>query len=130
MSGVSYFNDSKATNPGATLAAIGGFSGRNVKLLLGGQGKGADFSELGNALSTTTNEVFVFGEDAELLADALGGNVAQAGGMLEALEQARARARPGDVVLLSPACASFDEFKSFAERGAVFKRAVREAADG
>ena len=72
----------------------------------------------------------MFGEDAELLADALGGNVAQAGGMLEALEQARARARPGDVVLLSPACASFDEFKSFAERGAVFKRAVREAADG
>ena len=130
VSGVSYFNDSKATNPGATLAAIGGFSGRNVKLLLGGQGKGADFSALGNALNTTTNEVFVFGEDAELLADALGGNVAQAGGMLEALEQARARARPGDVVLLSPACASFDEFRSFAERGAVFKRAVREAADG
>lgn len=126
IDGVSYFNDSKATNPGATVAAVEGFAGRRLRLLLGGQGKGADFTTLGRALKAADAEVFVFGEDAETLVLALEGSAVRTDTMLEALGAARMRARPGDVVLLSPGCASFDEFSGFAERGETFARAVRE----
>ena len=130
IDGVGFFNDSKATNPGATLAAVRGFAGHPLRLLMGGQGKGADFEALGRELASADVQVYVFGEDAAELQRALGQDVVRVATMLEALDAAHRSAEPGDVVLLSPACASFDEFSGFAERGERFARTVREAADG
>ena len=129
IDGVTYLNDSKATNPGATMAAVQGFADRPLKLLLGGQRKGADFTALATALLGANVEAFVFGEDADVIRRALPAAVTVSSTMREALGQARARARAGDTVLLSPACASFDEFSGYAERGDAFAEAVREGSD-
>lgn len=125
---VEYVNDSKATNPGATLMALTAFPDRPIVLLLGGRNKGNDFAEIEQGLAGCRT-VFAFGEAGDEIAGALASSevpVRRVSTMLDALAQARELAAPGDVVLLSPACASFDEFSGYAERGRVFSSAVLE----
>jgi UDP-N-acetylmuramoylalanine--D-glutamate ligase len=131
IDGVAWYNDSKGTNPGATVAALEGLAGGDgsrTVLIAGGQGKGADFSVLTDAVREHARAVVLLGEDADRLAQALAGTVplSKASGMAEAVERAAALARPGDRVLLSPACASFDMFRGFEHRGEVFRRCVEE----
>ena len=129
LEGVSYYNDSKATNVGAALAAIDGLGmdmdGKLV-LIAGGDGKGADFSGLRDSVTKYCRAVVLIGRDANLIADALGDAIPQvrAASLDEAIAQSRALAQSGDAVLLSPACASFDMFKNYEERGQLFARAV------
>ncbi len=129
---VDYFNDSKGTNVGATLAAIEGLARAPAKLvvILGGEGKGADFGPLRGAMQTTARAAVLIGRDADLIALALDGvvPVKHAANMHEAVTCAAQLAKPGDAVLLSPACASFDMFSGYVERGQVFCRVVREVA--
>jgi len=127
VDGVSWFNDSKATNVGAALAAIQGFDGPLI-LLAGGQGKGADFSELAAGLDARVKAVVLLGEAAEEIEVALQGTVAtqRAFDVFDAVRQAAALAVPGDTVLFSPACASFDMFSDYRQRGETFMQAVRE----
>jgi UDP-N-acetylmuramoylalanine--D-glutamate ligase len=122
---VDWFNDSKGTNVGATLAAIDGLPGKHV-LIAGGQGKGADFLPLRNIAEQRLRAVVLIGEDAEKIAQALDQVVPVkfADDMDDAVHLAAAFAQPGDNVLLSPACASFDMFRGFAHRGEVFMKAV------
>jgi UDP-N-acetylmuramoylalanine--D-glutamate ligase len=129
--GVRFINDSKATNPGATLAALRGFEA-GVVLILGGQGKDADFSALCEEAGRRCRAVVLLGEDAPLLEAALPDTLARArvDSMAEAVNAADALAEPGDVVLLSPACASFDMFSGFAERGEMFSSCVRALLTG
>jgi len=125
--GVRWFNDSKGTNVGATLAAIEGVDGP-VVLIAGGDGKGADFSPLAAALQRKGHGVVLIGKDAPLLETVLQDAVPvmHAGDMLQAVKLAAAMAQPGDCVLLSPACASLDMYRNFEERGDMFMQAVRE----
>ena len=130
VGGVRWINDSKGTNVGATLAAIAGLgptlAGRLI-LLAGGVGKGADFTPLAEPLARYGREAILFGLDAERLARTLRGRLPIT--EVEELSQAMARAaeiaEPGDCVLLSPACASLDQFANYQERGEVFRRWVR-----
>lgn len=127
LDGVAWINDSKGTNVGATLAAIEGLGAdRNLILIAGGQGKGADFSPLAAAVARHVREVVLFGEDAARLAAALQGAAAQHAvvDLGAAVRLARDLAQPGDTVLLSPACASLDMFTDFEDRGQQFTRAV------
>jgi len=127
--GVRWINDSKGTNVGATIAAINGLlAGRNGILIAGGQGKGADFTELRAAVAGRVRVAVLIGEDAAQIAAALGDlvEIHRCASLPEAVRVAADRARPGDIVLLSPACASLDMFASYAERGRVFEAAVRE----
>jgi UDP-N-acetylmuramoylalanine--D-glutamate ligase len=125
--GVKWFNDSKATNIGAALAAINGFEGSLV-LIVGGQGKGADFTLLAAGLNGRVKALVLIGEAAGEIERALQGRfpVQHAGTMAEAVNQCAALAAAGDTVLLSPACASFDMFNGYAHRGELFMRAVQE----
>jgi len=133
IDGVDWINDSKGTNVGATLAAIAGIgptlSGRLI-LLAGGVGKGADFAPLGEPLARYGREAILFGQDAERLALALGGKLAvcRVAGLDDAIARAAAVARPGDAVLLSPACASLDQFVNYLARGEAFRTAVERLA--
>lgn len=132
--GVVWYDDSKGTNVGATLAAIEGLaptrpSGRLV-LILGGQGKGQDFAPLRGALAAHGRAAVLIGQDAEPIARALDNAVPihRAADMNAAVATAAALAEPGDGVLLSPACASFDMFSGYAARGEAFACAVRALA--
>lgn len=125
--GVLYVDDSKATNPAAVAAALSGLD-RPVVLLLGGSEKYTDFSEVADNLEGCRAAV-CHGEAGERIARTLSGRaeaygvqVVRAAGLADAVSEAEARARAGDVVLLSPGCASFDEFSGYAERGAEFAR--------
>lgn len=118
--GVTYVNDSKATNVASTLVALAAFAGERVHLLLGGQGKGQSFAPLRDGAAGCAS-VQLFGEDGPRIAADLGLGALHAG-MAEAVAAAREAARAGDVVLLSPACASFDEFRDFEARGEEFRR--------
>ncbi|GLX77799.1 UDP-N-acetylmuramoylalanine--D-glutamate ligase [Thalassotalea insulae] len=125
---ICWINDSKATNVGATLAAINGLApmlGANNKLILlaGGDGKGADFSPLQDAIVNGVAQLFTLGKDGEKIA-ALSAKAQQVADLPMAVKLARQCAVAGDIVLLSPACASIDMFKNFAERGQVFIDAV------
>jgi len=126
--GVEYFDDSKATNPHATLRAVEGFD--RVVLLAGGRNKGLDLGVL-RAASPRVRAVVAFGEAAgdveRVFADAV--PVVRANSMREAVRAARVRAQAGDAVLLSPACASFDWYGSYAERGDDFAREVNRMLD-
>lgn len=124
---VTWINDSKATNPGATLAALEGLD-RPVILIAGGQGKGADFGSLRAAVKAHARAVVLLGEDADEIARKLAdaAPLVRVGGMAEAVAQSAGLAEPGDTVLLSPACASFDMFSGYKERGRVFMDLVRE----
>jgi len=132
--GVAWYDDSKGTNVGATLAAIEGLaptrpSGRLV-LILGGQGKGQDFTPLRGALAVHGRAAVLMGQDAGAIERALGHAVPvhRAADMNAAVAAAAALAEPGDGVLLSPACASFDMFSGYAARGEAFVRAVQALA--
>lgn len=128
IDGVSYYDDSKGTNVGATLAAVQGM-GRKVALILGGEGKEQDFSPLGPALADHARAVALIGRDAGLIGDAIAGcgvPVRHCADMAEAVRWCAAQSHPGDAVLLSPACASFDMFRNYAHRAEVFVALVRE----
>jgi len=126
VDGVRYVDDSKATNVHAALTALQGLPGPLV-LLVGGSGKGEDYSPLREAMAPVRCAV-CYGAEGEALAAALAGavEVERAENMATALEKAAGRARPGDTVLLSPACASFDEFRNYEHRGETFAAWVRE----
>jgi len=125
--GVAWYDDSKGTNVGATVAALTGMA-VPVVLIAGGDGKGQDFAPLAAAVAGRAREVVLIGRDADAIARALAGSgvkLSRATGMNEAVLLARAAARPGDAVLLSPACASLDMFRNYAHHGDVFVAAVR-----
>lgn len=127
--GVDWIDDSKGTNIGATVSAISGIGGSmqgKVILIAGGQGKGADFTELRESISDYVRSMVLIGEDAPLMEKALTDVVpiTHALSLEEAVEVAQTLAKPGDVVLLSPACASLDMFRDFNHRGEVFTCAV------
>ena len=125
---VAYYDDSKGTNVGATVAALEGL-GRKAVLIAGGEGKGQDFSPLAPSVKSHARAVILIGRDAELIAVALkdsGVPVKRAMDMNDAVQQATHLAQRGDVVLLSPACASFDMFKNYEHRAEVFIAAVQE----
>lgn len=133
VDGVRYINDSKGTNIGATEAALRGLGReRNVLLIAGGQGKGADFSALAPAVARHCKQLLLIGEDAPLLASALSASapVLLVPSLAEAVRVAVERAASGDVVLLSPACASFDMFSGYAQRGDDFRALVKQLAEG
>lgn len=127
--GISYFNDSKGTNVGSTVAALNGLPAPIV-WLAGGQGKGQDFTELREPLARKGRAAILFGEDAaKIETDVYGAlPVYREADMFKALERARSIAQQGDRVLLSPACASFDQFKNYVDRGEKFRAAVGELA--
>lgn len=138
LDGVRYINDSKATNVGASIAALAGYaeaqpgcaSTPRVVLLAGGQGKGADFSPLSKVAASCVKHALVFGEDAALIASALSGATAvtHCDDFTAAVSAARRLAVSGDTVLLAPACASFDMFSSFTARGERFCELVEAFA--
>jgi UDP-N-acetylmuramoylalanine--D-glutamate ligase len=138
--GVLYVNDSKATNVASTLVALDAFAGRAVHVILGGQGKGQSFGELRDAVRRACAAVYLIGEDAPAIAAALqniGPPVCECGELERALatvadavasdpEALDPAGRSGPVVLLSPACASFDQFADFEARGARFRELVEK----
>lgn len=125
LDGVRYINDSKATNVAAAIASVTSLPGR-VVLIAGGQGKGGDFAALGDAVHERLRAAVLIGEDAAAIDRALAGRAAvvHAPSLDDAVTRARALAEPGDAVLLAPACASFDQFPNYMERGNTFTRAV------
>jgi UDP-N-acetylmuramoylalanine--D-glutamate ligase len=127
ISGVEYFNDSKATNVDATLKALDAFSG-NVLVILGGKDKGSDYKILRQALRSHARMALLIGSAADKIEAELDGvvPVVRAETLQSAVEIASRRAQPGDTVLLAPACASFDQFESYEHRGRVFKQLVRD----
>ncbi|MDH1902683.1 UDP-N-acetylmuramoyl-L-alanine--D-glutamate ligase [Comamonas aquatica] len=133
VQGVEYFDDSKGTNVGATVAALTGLGAdRRIVLILGGLGKGQDFTPLAAPVARYVRAVVVIGRDAPLIKQALQGEgvpLLEAADMAQAVQLASAQAREGDAVLMSPACASMDMFRDYAHRAQVFVAAVQELAD-
>jgi UDP-N-acetylmuramoylalanine--D-glutamate ligase len=130
VGGVDFFNDSKGTNVGATVAGLDGL-GRRFVLIAGGVGKGQDFSPLAPIIAKHARAVTLIGQDATLIAQALSPSVAPidfATDMQNAVALAFSHATEGDAVVLSPACASFDMFRNYPHRGQVFADAVSELA--
>jgi UDP-N-acetylmuramoylalanine--D-glutamate ligase len=127
IDGVRYYDDSKATNVGAAVTALRGLYEARVVLVAGGRDKLGSYDTLAAALADKGRAVVVIGEAKERIANAVGDRVpvVRAATMEEAVERARALAKPGDAVLLSPACASFDMFRGYADRGDQFAVAVR-----
>ena len=129
---VEYFDDSKGTNVGATLAAIKGLGAeRRLVIILGGDGKGQDFAPLGGAVAQFARAVVLIGRDAPLIRQALanaGVPILDAQDMAHAVGLSAAQAQTGDAVLMSPACASFDMFDNYAHRARVFTQAVAALA--
>jgi len=130
--GVEYFDDSKGTNVGATVAALDGLGAqRQVVVILGGDGKGQDFAPLSAPLQRHARAAVLIGRDAPAIRAAVQGSgvpLFDAATLTEAVRIAQAQARPGDAVLLSPACASFDMFDNYAHRAQVFAEAVHALA--
>jgi len=129
VAGVTYINDSKGTNVGATLAAVSGMQGPLI-MIAGGDGKNQDFAPLGDAFRGKVRHTVLIGRDAPAIARALQGvcTLETTGTLEEAVRAAARVAKPGDTVLLSPACASLDMFRDYTHRGAVFTQAVRDLA--
>jgi len=131
IEGVTYYDDSKGTNVGATEAALYGLGDRKAVVILGGDGKGQDFGPLKAAVAANARAVVLIGRDASLIGAAIAGsgvNVHPAVSLPDAVAQAQRLARPGDAVLLSPACASFDMFRNYVHRAEVFIEAVNKLA--
>jgi len=131
---VRWFDDSKGTNVGSTVAALAGLSHGDAKVILiaGGDGKGQNFSPLKGAVARSARALVLIGRDAPLIEAAVAGAgvpVRRAASMDEAVAQAAQAAHPGDSVLLSPACASFDMFRDYRHRGEVFRHAVERRID-
>ena len=128
---VGFYNDSKATNVGACIAALEGL-GKNLKgnilLIAGGDGKGSDFSPLNAPVKQFVSVVFLFGQDAQKLKQTLAGStdIKMVSNLAEAVQCAWKHAKPGDRIILSPACASLDMFENYQQRGDQFKQLVRE----
>ena len=126
---IEYFDDSKGTNVGATVAALVGLgSERRVVVILGGDGKGQDFSPLAEPVARYVRAAVLIGRDAPLIREEIklcGVPLIDASTLPEAVNAAKEVAQAGDAVLLSPACASFDLFDSYEDRGRQFKEAVR-----
>lgn len=130
LDGVRYYDDSKGTNVGATVTALSGMAEPKSVVILGGKDKGGSYEPLVEKVRERARAVVLLGEAQDLIAKALGDAVpsVRAGSMAEAVEKARAFAIPGDAVLLSPACSSFDMFRDYKERGDAFAAAVRALA--
>ena len=128
--GVRYYNDSKATNVDATLKALEAFPGR-ILIILGGKDKGSDYTVLQAPLREKAILALLIGAAAQKIESQISGSVAieRAGTLQRAVESASHSARPGDIVLLAPACASFDQFKDYEHRGRIFKQLVHELAN-
>jgi UDP-N-acetylmuramoylalanine--D-glutamate ligase len=127
---VLYVNDSKATNVASAVVALESFPQRTVHVILGGRGKGSDYTPLTAAVAEHARAAYLIGETAADLAAALadtGVPLHDCGDLEAAVAAARANAQPGDVVLLSPACASYDQYRSFEERGDHFRTLVGQA---
>ena len=130
---VDYYNDSKATNVDATIKALESFPA-NIHLILGGKDKGSDYTVLNDLLRLRVKRVYTIGAAAakiegQIISSKNGGpEVVHAETLENAIRKAHASAKPGDVVLLAPACASFDQFKSYEHRGKVFKEIVHSLA--
>lgn len=132
INGIDFFDDSKGTNVGATVAALTGMPGK-VVLIAGGDGKGQDFSPLAPAVASHARAVVLIGRDGAKIGEALKNSsvpLLRAGGMEEAVELSFGQARSGDAVLLSPACASFDMFRNYQHRAEAFVAAVEQLARG
>lgn len=133
VNGVEYFDDSKGTNVGATVAALTGLGAdRRIVLILGGLGKGQDFAPLAAPVSRYVRAVVLIGRDAPLIKQALQGEgvpLLDAVDMAEAVQLATGQAKAGDAVLMSPACASMDMYRDYAHRAQAFVAAVQELAD-
>ena len=136
--GVVFYDDSKGTNVGSTVAALAGLAGQmngsggKVVLIAGGEGKGQDFAPLAAAVARAAREIVLIGRDAPLIEAAVSSSgvpVERADTMEQAVARAFAAARSGDAVLLSPACASFDMFRNYKHRGEVFAAAVKAVID-
>jgi UDP-N-acetylmuramoylalanine--D-glutamate ligase len=123
--GVDYYNDSKATNVDATAKAIASFPG-NIHLILGGKDKNSDYSQLNALLRARVKAVYTIGSAAEKIESQISGvtRIIHTGTLEAAVDQAAGQAVAGDVVLLAPACSSFDQFENYEQRGKVFKQAV------
>jgi UDP-N-acetylmuramoylalanine--D-glutamate ligase len=127
--GVEYYNDSKATNVDATIKALESFPA-NIHLILGGKDKGSDYSVLNDLLKKRVKRVYTIGAAAGKIESQIqGAEIVQAGSLESAVQRAAAVAEPGDIVLLAPACASFDQFRNYEHRGKVFKEAVKALAE-
>ena len=130
IDGVKFYNDSKATSVDATLKALEAFAKEQGKvvLILGGRGKKAPYAPLIDLIRTKVRQLVLIGEDSETIASELGdyASVERASNMRDAVAKSFAAAKPGDVILLAPACASFDMFDSFEHRGKVFKQEISD----
>ena len=132
IDGVAYYNDSKATSVDATLKAIDAFSG-GVWIILGGKDKNSDYTVLRDPLRAKARAALLIGAAAGKIAGQLGNDalpLLQCGTLAKAVEEAHRSAKPGETVLLAPACASFDQFDSFEHRGRVFKELVNALTEG
>jgi len=126
---VHWYNDSKGTNIGATVAALEGFgksSPGKIILLAGGLGKNQDFKLLNKSVDNYAKKVILFGQDAEKIRQALSCECILVSSLKEAVQKAKSIAKPEDIILLSPACASMDQFKDFEDRGNQFKMFVKD----
>jgi UDP-N-acetylmuramoylalanine--D-glutamate ligase len=126
IDGVQYFNDSKATNVDATIKALESFP-KNVHLILGGKDKGSDYTVLNPLLAERVKQVYTIGAAAQKIEQQIGNTVpiVSAATLENAIRKAAQTATAGDIVLLAPACASFDQFDSYEHRGRVFKEIVQ-----
>jgi UDP-N-acetylmuramoylalanine--D-glutamate ligase len=127
--GVQYFNDSKATNVDATIKALESFPGR-IHLILGGKDKGSDYTVLNGLLRERVKKAYTIGAAAEKIESQIAGvvEIVPAGTLDSAVKKAAETAEAGDIVLLAPACASFDQFQSYEQRGRAFKDTVHQLA--
>ena len=129
IAGVKWYNDSKATNVGATLAAVQGLgtNSKNIILILGGVGKDADFSSLTPALKKFVKTVILFGRDADIIKKDIkdAANIISADSLIDVIKKAKTNSKAGDIILFAPACASFDMFNNYEHRGEEFMRLVQ-----
>ena len=127
IDGVRWINDSKGTNVDATLKSLEGFDSSSVILILGGKDKAGEFERMRELVQSKTRAVLTIGKAADRIREALNGSatIVPAGDMQRAIEWARANAKSGETVLLSPACASFDQYRNFEHRGEHFEELVR-----
>jgi UDP-N-acetylmuramoylalanine--D-glutamate ligase len=131
IAGVAYYNDSKATSVDATLKAMDAFSG-GLWIILGGKDKDSDYTVLREPLRAKARAALLIGSAARKIASQIGdaAPILQCGTLAAAVEEAHRAAQPGDTVLLAPACASFDQFENFEQRGRAFKEFVNALAEG
>ena len=125
IAGVLWVNDSKATNVTAALRALAVWPDEPLRLIAGGRGKGQAFAPLAAGCGPNVRAVYLIGEASDELAEAIGPRAIPVGDLATAVARAAADAEPGDIVLLSPACASFDQFREFVDRGEEFRRLVQ-----